>query len=462
MTHTVLKLFVAALIVRLALAAALQWVVPALPIGDQVRMADPLLAERTSDLGITVFWDEWMYEQLAWGIAQWWRSAPDLLASGAPLQWLLPNVYLNAVGQAWEIQAKEAGEYLLPHVYAVAALYTLIGHQPAAARALQSAVTALIPVLVFLLGRQWFGGGVARLAGWTAVFEPATVFWSPWVLKDGGSLVLILTVLLCAGRLARSPRVRSSVVLAVSLGLLTVTRAPVAIYLGLLTPLAALAARPNAAVRRWVVALSMLLLTSSVLWVSGEGFMGVRRLNPDLPFQLWYARTTFGAGARTALPEVGNPPAGSADPLRETNAYPRVPLEANLESTRRNLAQLPMATVAVLTAPTPWSAETPLDRLALLFMPSWYAVLSLAALGLAFSKGPQRVVLLLPLAYVAMTVLYLALIDTNVGMILRHRTLLLPVLLPLAAHGFLALGSIGLPFTRHVRHDKLTLPKQIS
>jgi len=446
--RSLLRLFFVALAVRVALACALQWLVPLLPVAQQLRAADPVLAERTAHLGIGLFWDEQANEQVAWGIAELWRSAPELIASGR-IELLDPRAYMHAVGEAWGIVLRDTESILLPHVYLVAAVYALLGHQPLAARIAQSAVGALVPVLVLLLGRAWFGARVGRLAGWAAVFEPSLVVWSPWILKDEGAVLLVLVSMLSVTRVAAAgARISSLSALVLSLSLLSPVRAPVAIYLALLQPLAALAAN-RARINRATLALLLFLLGSSVLWLGGQGFMGARRINVDLPYQLWYARATAAEGARTAIPEARGAPeaaqpgpgqSAGPDPLQSVDAFPRVPLWATLESLERHVTYLPRALLTVIAAPAPWAVETAQDRLALGLLPTWYAAVVLGSVGLARAWPFRGRLLALPAAYLVTTLVYLALSDSAVGILLRHRLMVLPLLLPPAAYAVVRFG----------------------
>jgi hypothetical protein len=93
--------------------------------------------------------------------------------------------------------------------------------------------------------------------------------------------------------------------------------------------------------------------------------------------------------------------------------------------------------VTTLGAPAPWSVEAPQDRIGVLLLPTWYAAIALGVLGLARAWRVRRRVLALPAAYLLITLVYVALADSAIGILLRHRLMLLPVLLPLAVYAAL-------------------------
>lgn len=313
--------FSAALLVRTGALLAIQWGLPALGAGSGWLPCDTALAGLAQHMGVSLFRDEWKYEEVAWGIAAWWTQGWWLEGGGGPRQ-LIPGVHLQQAGMAFWIAAGEALHYLVPHAYLDAAVYAVVGRDPLAARTAQAAIGSLVPVVLAALGRSWFGARVGTLVGWVAVFEPSLVFWSAWMLKEMLVLVLAGLLLLAATRFAARPGL---LVLLPTTGLLVVlteSRRPLGIILGLLLPFATLAAGLRGHPARRLAAAAALLLSGSVgLWAAGEGVLGTARLNGGLLDAVAHSRIWGAVGARTAiaadlrfpLPQAApTPPRGAA------------------------------------------------------------------------------------------------------------------------------------------------------
>ncbi len=469
-----LLLATTALLIRVAFAAALQWIVPQLAIGQSLMSSDPRVAEAAQRMGVVPFGDEWQYEQAAWGVAQLWTRAGEFLANGSS-HLLVPGIYLQATGEAFGMKAGEAAMYLLPHVYVDAVVYTVVGREPVAGRIAHAAIASLLPVLVYLLALDWFGVRAARVAGWAAVVEPSLILWAPWMLKDMWVVSLIALLLFAVGGFMRRPSPGWLAALGAFLAVLTPMRGPVAVYLGVSLPLAAVGT-PFGKARAAILAVVVLLTASTVLWLGGEGFMGTNRLNIGLPYQMWYMRMAAAQGARTvvrtideqppALPRADDsrppalPRADDSQPPASSDSLGTVgslgptqvpPTWAVTESSRRSLSYLPVALVHVLGAPFPWEISTSKDLLALFCMPSWFAILALAILGAVHGWRQRERLLVLPVVFLVGTVVYLSLTDASVGIIVRHRLMLFPVLLPLAGQGAIMLWDSRSVATRRWR-----------
>ena len=104
-------------------------------------------------------------------------------------------------------------------------------------------------------------------------------------------------------------------------------------------------------------------------------------------------------------------------------------------SVGENLSYLPYGVVMALSAPTPLHWDSLRDALTVVEMIPWYAALGLAALG-GFVMWRRRA---LPNAYGVMVgiavLVVLGLIEGNVGTLLRHRGMLIPHVVMLAALG---------------------------
>lgn len=426
-----LALFSAAFAIRLLLLFSFQWLAPDLDPTHVPLVPRPALPSATAIALTQSFSDERKYERVAAGIADHWRGVGLPPRDGNWLD-LVPAAYLAARGEAFSIRADVGAQYLLPHVQADAALYLVLGRDPTAVRTLHAALGALFPLLIFALARGWVGAGPAHLAGWFAVFEPSLVFWSPWLMKDMLTVVLVALGLLMALRGAlRRARPQSVLVLGASHAVLALTRGPLASFLGLLLPLASLASRRG---RRDVALYGLVVLVTvgGALWVGGQGFLGSAQFNDQLQARLWRFRArSVSFDATTAITDADGrlyrPQVGERVPL------PELPPG---EALARNLGHFPIGLANVLGAPFPWLIRSTSEGLALLYSPVWYSMLALSVAGFVVGWRSRWRVLMLPAAYVVATLLYLSVTETSVGTIVRHRLLLLPVLLPMAAYGF--------------------------
>jgi hypothetical protein len=99
------------------------------------------------------------------------------------------------------------GKWLIGHVgrlgfngmyYWVATLYTVIGHSPIGAAAIQCGITSLTPVLVYHISHRIYGSGrAARYSALLTAFLPSMIIWSCLLLKDPLVVFLVCVTVLC-------------------------------------------------------------------------------------------------------------------------------------------------------------------------------------------------------------------------------------------------------------------------
>jgi len=85
-------------------------------------------------------------------------------------------------------------------------LYDLVGHRFFAALMLQCVIGATLPLLIASLASLTFGGSVARIAGWLAVFHPLLVFFSGYLLTETTFTALLLAALAASAAWLKTPR----------------------------------------------------------------------------------------------------------------------------------------------------------------------------------------------------------------------------------------------------------------
>lgn len=135
---------------------------------------------------------------------------------------------------------------------------------------------------------------------------------------------------------------------------------------------------------------------------------------------------------------VVGPPGTTAGPeVRIVNAVERpVQLSEDTADTgiilTRTLAYLPTGVSHALLAPFPWALRRPLDWLTVPDVLLWYAALVLAVAG-AWLERRRVAAYLTPLLLIAGLLGLFSLAEGNVGTLFRHRSMLLPFTIMLAA-----------------------------
>jgi hypothetical protein len=155
----VVRLFLAALGVRLLAAALFHWL-----IGGNEGY---------------IYSDANTYDRLAWVLAQSWRSSGTAVGGVGPVGFVLGDIY--------------------PRMLAV--LYFLIGHATGAAVVINTVLGASSVYLVYRISAILFGPVTARWAGWLTAFYTGFWLWEIMTLKDALFLFLIMLFFLGLYRL---------------------------------------------------------------------------------------------------------------------------------------------------------------------------------------------------------------------------------------------------------------------
>jgi hypothetical protein len=103
-------------------------------------------------------------------------------------------------------------------------------------------------------------------------------------------------------------------------------------------------------------------------------------------------------------------------------------------SARELVAWLPIGLWHVLAAPFPWAAESITERATIPEMFAWYAALALAAIAIVLHWRRWRDYAHL-LGYIGAIAIVLALTQGNLGTLIRHRAMLIPVVLVFSGTG---------------------------
>ncbi|MBI4349601.1 MAG: glycosyltransferase family 39 protein [Elusimicrobia bacterium] len=117
--------------------------------------------------------DDKGYADLAWGVAQYWRGAPD--PTYLPPTW------------------NGAAYFLGLFTYYESAIFYVFGRQVLMAEFINAGFAAAMLLLVFDLARRLFGARAGAAALVAAAFFPSLVLWSALNLKDALVLLLVAT-----------------------------------------------------------------------------------------------------------------------------------------------------------------------------------------------------------------------------------------------------------------------------
>ncbi len=146
-------------------------------------------------------------------------------------------------------------------------------------------------------------------------------------------------------------------------------------------------------------------------------------------------------GGPETTPAPGELPRQLVVPPSGVSVHIASPQEEQLVFTR-TLAHIPRGLAYALFAPFPWSARRLLDLPAIAEMIAWYLVL-IAALWTLWKERSQWRLLVGPVLFLSGTMLLFALVEGNVGTLFRHRAMVIPATLALAAPTLLRLTRLG-------------------
>lgn len=423
--------------------------------------------------------DDGEYARLAWAYAQYLHGQPEL--PYVPPHW--------------------AGETYLfgTYVYAVAAAFFVFGPSPVVPSVMNSAFFMAAIVFAFQITRRLFGIRPAFLAALLISFFPSMVLWSSINLKEALAGFLVMVAMWALLRFAERPRAPVIGLAYVALWAMESLRRYTFLGLAALIPFGiAVAPRLGRLARlRW--SLAAVALSAALLGVSPvANYFGL-----DIFHTLQDVRVDMGRNARTAftdlpvtvhegdtfvvpgapapdpttvivrpdarivvapgrlaapspspgevvvqpgdlvvisgtgqLPQVTQPPRalpGGGQVLQlGSGAYEAIGI--------RTLSYLPVGLTYALFAPFPWGIERRLDLLAVPEMLLWYVVFAAAVSTLWTHRTQWRE--LAPLAaYVAGTMFMFALAEGNVGTLFRHRAMVIPATVVLAAPTLVTVAS---------------------
>lgn len=394
-------------------------------------------------------------------------------------------------------------------VYLEGGLFYVFGPDPHLMLLLNGAAHVVTALLLYDMARRVFGDRSAMIALVAVLIFPSLVLWSSLNLKDALSLLLLTTVFWLLQRFQARPRVTPILVAFVLLILMESLRRYLFVGILLLMPLGVGVARGMTLTRRLAWTAGVALVSSTMLAANQSVSLGPNlmatfettrqgmalnantayvqrpiRVNEGLrlvvathsPGEGFFpsppptvrnvgaqARIVVVSGPTPAAPEpntvyvqpgdilVIGPPGTTPGPETRVLALGDRPVQLTEDTAdtgivlARTLAYLPTGMAHALFAPFPWSVRRTLDWLAVPDVLVWYMAFVLGAIG-AWQERRRLAEYVGPMVFVIGLLGLLSLAEGNVGTVFRHRSMVVPFVVMLAAPAVLRLlASRGTP-----------------
>jgi hypothetical protein len=369
-----LRLFVAALLVRIAIGLA-------------------IFVFRAQDFfgGDAVTYDFFGYAQLLG-----WRG--DRYFQGVANQFVR-----SGEGSGWGM------------VYLVAAVYGLVGRNMLAIQLMNSVFGAATAVVIYLCSNQVFQNSrVARFAGIAVAFYPSLVLWSAQGLKDGPIVFCLALAILATLRLGEKFTLKHLLVLVLALLSLIALRFYVFYMISVAIAGAFIIGMQQISATSFVRQFSAIILLGLALT-----YIGVTRsatANFERYGNLKQLQVSRNDQARSAESGFGQ--------------------DMDVSSTSGALSTIPMGVVYLLFAPFPWQITSLRQSITLPEMVIWWASFPLLILGLWYAIKYRLRMISPILIFTVMLTLAYSVFQGNVGTAYRQRAQLLVFYFIFVAVGF--------------------------
>jgi len=320
--------------------------------------------------------------------------------------------YYQAIAQTF-VQSGEGSGWGM--VYLVAAIYGIIGRNMLAVQFINSVFGAATAVIIFLCAHHVFNNlRVAHLAGMAVAFYPSLVLWSAQGLKDGPTVFFLALSILATLKLGQKLNPKYLLVLICSLLALLSLRFYVfymicvaiggAFIIGMQAITATSFLRQFAA----IVLLGLALTYVGVTRSAGIQFERYGNLQTLQRSRLDLARTADSGFGR----------------------------DVDVSSTSGALSTIPMGILYLLFAPFPWQVVSLRQSITIPEMVVWWASFPMLILGLWFAiKYRLRMISPILIFTVMLTIAY-SVFQGNVGTAYRQRAQLLVFYFIFIAVGF--------------------------
>ncbi len=321
------------------------------------------------------------YDALGWTLAQYWAGN---LHYG---RWIVTHI--NRVGLN--------GMY-----YWVAGIYTIIGHSPVAATAIQCVITSFTPVLVYRICYRIYGSvKAARYSALLTAFLPSMVIWSCLLLKDPLIVFLVCVSILCTLKVQQELSFRHLLPGSLAMLLIFPLRGYVFFFVLLAVVGTLLIARFGKAgnVSGYLARIAGLALFAVLFFALGFDEIAKEQINARLLDRIQVSRTDLARTANTGF---------EAD--------------ADVSSLKGAVQFLPKGVIYLLFAPFPWQTGSNRMMMALPETLLWYALFPFCVLGVVYTaRRHLRDALIIFLFVIQLTCFYAVFVG-NVGTAHRQRT----------------------------------------
>lgn len=320
--------------------------------------------------------------------------------------------YFQAMAQRF-VQSGEGSGWGM--IYFVAAIYGIVGRNMLAIQFINSVFGAATAVIIFLCAHHVFNNlRVARIAGMAVAFYPSLVLWSAQGLKDGPTVFLLALSILATLKLGEKLTLKSLLVLVCSLlGLVSLR-----FYVFYMICVAIAGA--------FVIGMQQVTATSFVRQFTAMILLGLA---------LTYVGVTRSAsiqyeryGSLQTLQRSRLDLARSAE-----SGFGR---DVDVSSTSGAISTIPLGVLYLLFAPFPWQITSLRQSITLPEMVVWWASLPLLVLGLWFAIKYRLRMISPILIFTVMLTLAYSVFQGNVGTAYRQRAQLLVFYFIFVAVGF--------------------------
>jgi hypothetical protein len=295
--------------------------------------------------------------------------------------------------------------------YVLAALYWMFGVSTSAGLVFNATLSAILVPLLVDSARRLFGPSATRSIPPMALLLPGLFIWSTQLLKEACVLFLAALAVNCALRVAQRITPGALFVLTTSLAALMTFRAQVGFVLaaGMLLGLTLGRGRILGGVGTGVGALAVVaVLVGSV----GLGYAGFQVAIDSNLKQADTVRLDLATSARSGFAE-----------------------DVHIATPGQAVRFLPRGLTALLLGPFPWQLGTVRQLPAIVDVLAWWSLIPFLWRGLRRGwrlVGRRLLVVMIPATAASMV---LALATGNFGTIVRERTQIVVILLPLIAYG---------------------------
>lgn len=307
--------------------------------------------------------------------------------------------------------------------YFLAAVQALVGPSPYGVDLISVAAGLGAALILFRLARRAYGPGPAMCAFVAIAFWPTMIAWSVSALREATQVCLVAIAFAATMAAARIPGVRAR--------LSAAAVAAIAVYavgtlrsgaLLIVTVAISLALVARAALRRAgvAVAVGVAIVAIAIVLVSRTEVRAFIEYQTDLAANRHLGQATT---------------SGRAYRLLDERFYAQGPQSTFTVTPPEAARFFARAAAAFVLVPLPWHASSWSEIAVVPQQVAWYALVALAAIGIAEAWRRDALFTALLLSYAAAGIAVIAPNSGNIGTLVRHRDTIVPAVACLAGVG---------------------------